>query len=251
MEMTKVLTGAVTNNLLRYFVVSGIFFLIFYVLFKNQWKNKKLQLKFPKLKDYQREIVYSMITIAIFGIVAVMVFGTPLRQYTQAYPNISDYGWGYWILSIVLMLVVHDTYFYWMHRLMHAPKLFKYVHLIHHKSTNPSPWASYAFHPIEGFVEAGIIFPIAFLIPFHRTALFTFLAIMIVYNVYGHLGFELYPKGFNKTWIGKWINTSVNHNQHHKKFTGNYGLYFLWWDRWMGTLREDYDEAFAVADAKR
>ncbi len=67
---------------------------------------------------------------------------------------------------------------------------------------------------------------------------------MLMYNVYGHLGYELYPKGFNKNRIGKWINTSVNHNQHHQYFKGNYGLYFLWWDRWMKTIRKDYDDKF-------
>jgi sterol desaturase/sphingolipid hydroxylase (fatty acid hydroxylase superfamily) len=67
---------------------------------------------------------------------------------------------------------------------------------------------------------------------------------MIVYNIYGHLGWELYPKNFHKTQIGRWINTSVCHNQHHQYFKGNYSLYFLFWDRWMGTLREDYDAQY-------
>ena len=67
---------------------------------------------------------------------------------------------------------------------------------------------------------------------------------MIVYNVYGHLGYELYPKGFAKNALGKWINTSVSHNQHHQYFKGNYGLYFTFWDRMMGTLRDDYGERF-------
>jgi lathosterol oxidase len=62
--------------------------------------------------------------------------------------------------------------------------------------------------------------------------------------VYGHLGYELYPCGFSKHWFGRWINTSVNHNLHHKHFSGNYGFYFLFWDRWMGTIREDYDKKF-------
>ncbi len=66
----------------------------------------------------------------------------------------------------------------------------------------------------------------------------------VVYNVYGHLGYEVYPKEFSRAWLGRWINTSVNHNQHHQFFNGNYGLYFLWWDRWMGTLRTDYDRQF-------
>jgi sterol desaturase/sphingolipid hydroxylase (fatty acid hydroxylase superfamily) len=62
--------------------------------------------------------------------------------------------------------------------------------------------------------------------------------------VYGHLGYELYPAGFNKSWFGKWINTSTSHNQHHQYFKGNYGLYFTFWDRMMGTLRSDYDKRF-------
>ena len=73
---------------------------------------------------------------------------------------------------------------------------------------------------------------------------------MIIYNVYGHLGWELYPKNFHKTRIGKWINTSVAHNQHHQYFKGNYSLYFLFWDRIMGTLRKDYDEQFETVKAK-
>jgi lathosterol oxidase len=111
-------------------------------------------------------------------------------------------------------------------------------------STNPSPWAAFAFHPYEAIIEAGIVVVIAFIMPVHPLALALFLLFMMVYNVYGHLGYELYPNGFSRSWLGRWINTSVNHNQHHQFYKGNYGLYFLWWDRWMGTLRPDYDEKF-------
>jgi sterol desaturase/sphingolipid hydroxylase (fatty acid hydroxylase superfamily) len=67
---------------------------------------------------------------------------------------------------------------------------------------------------------------------------------MSLYNVYGHLGFEIYPKGLNKHWLGRWINTSVNHNMHHQFFKGNYGLYFTFWDKVMNTLNKDYDDHF-------
>jgi sterol desaturase/sphingolipid hydroxylase (fatty acid hydroxylase superfamily) len=130
---------------------------------------------------------------------------------------------------------------------MHNKKLFPHFHLVHHKSTNPSPWAAYAFHPLEALVEVGIVVIFLFTIPIHKTHLMIFFLMMIVYNVYGHLGYELYPKGFHKTRIGRWINTSVNHNQHHQYFTGNYGLYFLFWDRMLGTIRSDYDGRFEEA----
>jgi lathosterol oxidase len=142
------------------------------------------------------------------------------------------------------MLLIHDTYFYWTHRAMHSPALYKWFHKVHHLSTNPSPWAAYAFHPIEAVVEAGIVVVLTFVIPVHPLSISLFLLIMMIYYVYGHLGYELYSKRFSGSRFGRWINTSVNHNQHHQFFAGNYGLYFLWWDRWMGTVREDYDKQF-------
>ena len=176
--------------------------------------------------------------------VGYLIFKTPLSAYNLRYENISEWGWGYWWISVIAMIFIHDTYFYWTHRAMHHPKLYRFVHLVHHQSRNPSPWAAFAFHPLEAVVEAGIVFVIAFILPFHGTALLAFLIFMTFYNAYGHLGYELYSKNFLRSALGRWVNTSVAHNHHHEKFNGNYGLYFLFWDRWMGTLREDYDAVF-------
>ncbi len=229
----------------RYFLIAGIAFLLFYILLRNKIFYKKIQQRFPKNNDYFREMGYSFFTIAIFGFVAWQLLGNPLiTPHTKKYSDIAQYGWAYYFLVFPLLFVIHDAYFYVTHRLMHHKRLFRWFHLVHHQSTNPSPWAAYAFHPLEAIVEAGIIAVFLFTLPVHKSHLIIFFLIMIVYNVYGHLGYELYPKGFNKSMIGKWINTSVNHNQHHQYFKGNYGLYFLWWDRLFGTIREDYDAKF-------
>lgn len=228
----------------RYFLIAGIAFLILYVLFRNKTNLKKIQDKFPRNSDYLREIGYSVITILIFGLVPILLLRGPTREYTTFYTDIDQYGKLYFFLAFPLMLLMHDTYFYWTHRAMHHPALFRIMHLVHHKSTNPSPWAAYAFHPLEAIVEVGIVVVFLFTIPIHVFHLPIFFLFMIIYNVYGHLGYELYPKGFAKHPIGRWINTSVNHNQHHQYFKGNYGLYLLFWDRVMGTIREDYEERF-------
>lgn len=228
----------------RYFIIAGLSFAVFYILLKRKNPLKKIQAKFPKNDDYAREIGYSVITLFIFAAVPILLLKTPIQKFTIFYTDISKHGIPYFVFAFVLMIFVHDTYFYWMHRLMHHPKLFKILHLVHHKSTNPSPWAAYAFHPLEAVIEAGIFPVFLFIIPVHPIHLGVFFLFMIVYNVYGHLGFELYPKGFSKHPIGKWIHTSVNHNQHHQYFKGNYGLYFLIWDRLMGTIRSDYDARF-------
>lgn len=236
----------------RYFIVAGIFFLLFYILLRPFVSYKKIQQKFPKLNDYAREIGYSVITISIFAFVPLIILHVPsIARHTTFYTKIEQHGWVYFFLAFPLMFIIHDTYFYWAHRLMHHKKLFCIFHLVHHKSVNPSPWAAYSFHPLEALVEAGIFLIFLFTIPIHLLHLVIFFFLMIVYNVYGHLGYELYPKGFNKNRFGKWINTSVNHNQHHQYFKGNYGLYFTFWDRAMGTLRKDYDAQFERVTSKR
>ena len=43
----------------RYFFIAGIAFLIGYVLFRKILLSKKIQQRFPEVKDYLREIGYS------------------------------------------------------------------------------------------------------------------------------------------------------------------------------------------------
>lgn len=229
---------------LRYFIIAGILFFIYYKWLRKRITYRKIQLRFPKNADYRREIVYSIITVIIFSLVTVLFLFTPLRNITQLYTRVDQYGIVWYLASFPLMFIVHDAYFYWTHRLMHYPPVFRIFHLMHHRSTNPSPWAALAFHPLEAVVEAGIFPVLLIVMPLTAEHFPVFFVIMLVYNVYGHLGWEIYPKSFSRHWLGRWINTSVNHNQHHQFFKGNYGLYFLWWDRWMGTIRDDYESGF-------
>jgi len=229
----------------RYLVIATIAFILFYVLLKKSIAGKKIQKRYPKLIDYSREIGFSVLTVFIMALIPASIIGNPaIAKYTKFYTDINQHSMVWFVLAFPIMAFIHDSYFYWMHRAIHHPALFKIVHLIHHKSTNPSPFAAYAFHPLEAILEAGIFVVFVFTIPVHLFHLLFFFLFMIIYNVYGHLGWELYPKGFSRHWLGKWINTSVNHNMHHQYFKGNYGLYFLFWDRWMGTIREDYDTRF-------
>lgn len=236
---------------IRYFVIAGIAYAIWYRLLRHKIVYRKIQQRFPLRKDYRREILYSSITIIIFSAVPFLMLQTPLRQFTYYYTNLSHRSLVWFVVAFPLMFVVHDTYFYWMHRLMHHKNLFRYLHVLHHRSVNPSPWAAFAFQPAEAIIEAGIFVVLVLIMPLHFAHLFVFFLVMMVYNVYGHLGWEIYPENFNKHWLGKWVNTSVNHNQHHQFFKGNYGLYFLFWDRVMGTLRKDYDQQFAAITSRK
>jgi Delta7-sterol 5-desaturase len=234
---------------LRYFLIGGLFFLIYYV-WRPDYKLlfRKIQSRMAKRSEFRREILYSILTFCIFaGMVALIRF-TPLYEHSKLYFDIAERGWGYFVVCVIGMIFLHDTYFYWTHRAMHHPKIYPLFHKVHHLSVNPSPWASFAFHPLEAVVEFGIVFFFFFLFPVHPAALLIFSTFMMLENTMGHLGYEFFPKSWNKTWLTKWINTSTNHNMHHQYFKGNYGLYFTIWDRLMGTLHPKYEERFeAVA----
>jgi len=234
---------------IRYTLFAGGLFLLFYV-WKKYW-YLKIQQKFPQKKHVFHEMKYSFYTLVIFGIVIVFVMWASKNHHTLLYSPIDKYGWPYWFLSILLMVALNDTYFYWTHRLMHLKPLFKRFHIIHHIPTNPTPFSAYCFHPVEAFMEVGIIPLIVFTIPYHLSALAIYSVYTLMLNVGGHLGFEFFPKWFAKNKISKWHNTATHHNMHHRLVKYNYGLYFNFWDRIMGTNHPHYEEAFDDVIAQR
>ena len=221
--------------ILRYFVLAGTGYLIFYIWKIRTFSKAKIQDGFPGAKAISKEIVFSVLTLLIYCGVSWLVFYCQKAGITKIYLDIDQYGLPYLMFSVVIMVIIHDAYFYWTHRLMHLPGIFKTVHQIHHHSNNPTPWAAFSFHPLEAIISIGIIPLIVFFMPSHPFALFAFLSYMTLINAMGHLGYETFPLGFRKSTIGKWQNTSTNHNIHHQNSQYNYGLYFTFWDRLMHT----------------
>ncbi|MFM8348943.1 MAG: sterol desaturase family protein, partial [Bacteroidota bacterium] len=187
----------------RYFMVAGSFFLVCYVLLYRKIAASKIQPSLPGRTDYLREIGFSLVTMVLFALIPLLIVRNPaIRPYTTLYPQIGDKGMLYYWCTFPIMLVMHDTYFYWIHRLMHHPKLYRIFHAVHHTSTNPSPWAAYAFHPLEAILEIGIFVIFLFTIPIHRSQVFIFFLFSIIYNAYGHLGWEIYSRKFRNGPIG-------------------------------------------------
>lgn len=228
----------------RYALLAGLTFLFFYKIKKKRYLRYKIQAKFPSAKKVKMEGQHSFITAFIFALAGLFLYFMRQQGWTSIYLTIEDYGWIYFLSSFILLLVIHDTYFYWVHRLMHHPSLFVTFHSVHHQSHNPTPWAALSFHPLEAVVEIAIVPIMVIFIPFHPIILIVFGMVSLAFNILGHLGFELFPKWFVRHPFFKWFNTSTHHNMHHSKAACNYGLYFNFWDRVMGTNHKDYEVFF-------
>lgn len=235
---------------LRYFLLAGLAYLFFYGISRAKFFKIKIQKHYPSKQIIFQEIIYSCLTLLIFCAVSWVIFYFNSKGFTQIYTDVDRYGWLYLIGSVLLMIFLHDAYFYWTHRFMHLPKIFRIVHKIHHHSSNPTPWAAFSFHPMEALISAGIIPVIVFLIPSHPYAIFTFLTYMTLVNVLGHLGYETFPTRFRNHSIGKLQNNSTNHNIHHLRSKYNYGLYFTFWDRIMRTYYCDDREQGKIFEIK-
>lgn len=227
----------------------GIFFLI-WVILAPLLKSRKIRVHRSPVKQIKMELLYSLRTIFVFVTLDIIVFDFAQAGVFKQYQDISEYGIAWFLFSIAFMVVLHDTYFYWAHRAMHHTKLYKRFHLTHHRSHNPTPFTAYSFAIGEAVVMYAFIPTMLLIIPLHESALASVLLIMIFKNAIGHCGYELFPKNTLSHPILKHLTTVTHHDMHHEKASGNFGFYFTWWDKWMGTEHVDYEERFNQVTAK-
>lgn len=222
----------------RYFILAGLVYLLCYVPGLKKLQRFKIQKGNPEKTQVLFELKYSISTVFIFSMMGLLTYHLYVRNLTKIYLDVHEFGITYLFGSFLIIVLFHDAYFYWTHRLLHSKWLFKRVHSVHHQSFNPTPWAAYAFHPIEALLESLVILPIVMLIPVHVGVLLSFTFLVLAMNVMGHLGFEFYSKSFRASRLGKFLTSSTHHNLHHQVGSRNFGYYFTFWDRVMSTFKD-------------
>jgi sterol desaturase/sphingolipid hydroxylase (fatty acid hydroxylase superfamily) len=240
------ITWLISSSLVffRYLLFAAPAYVLFYVWRRKHFYQRKIQKYFPDRSKIMFEVKHSMLAALVFGLFMLLIVVMNSNGLTMIYHDLRKYGYLYLFFSWVVLVLLHDTYFYWTHRLMHHRALFRWVHRVHHQSHNPTPWASFSFHPLEALVEFAFLPVVVCIMPLHPVVILGWSLWMIVWNVLGHLGFELFPKRALSHPAFRWFNTSTHHNLHHQRSRGNFGLYFNFWDTWMGTNDETYREAF-------
>jgi len=219
-------------------------FLTVWVLFGNLLRNRRIRERRSMLKQVKMELFYSLRTICVFVALDIFVFDFAASGAFKIYFDIAEFGMLWYVASIVIAILLHDTYFYWTHRAMHHAKLYKRFHLTHHRSHNPTPFTAYSFAIGEAVVMYAYVPIMLLFLPLHSSALTIVLLIMIFKNAIGHCGYELFPANTLSNPILKHLTTVTHHDMHHEKAGGNFGFYFTWWDKWMGTEHANYAQRF-------
>ena len=186
---------------LRYLLFSGMYHLLFYVWLKPKFQKRIINLNPKQKKQARLEIYRSAITSLIFAFSGTILVIFWQKGYTQLYIEWNTFPLWYLPISLLLALVIHETYYYWLHRWMHLPKVYRVVHQWHHDSIETSSLTSFSFHPIESILQAIVVPVLILFLPMHLSVLFLLLLIMTISGTINHAGVEIYPEAFNLSLI--------------------------------------------------
>ena len=237
----------VSTDLTRYIVFAVAVWLTLWVILAKPLAGRKIRAETPKPKQLLIEFGASLRSIAIFSTIGLLTFALA-RLGLLPGPQIAiAWGPGWAWATLGLMIVAHDAYFYWTHRLIHDPRLFRAFHRRHHKSNNPSPFTAYSFDIGEAAIN-GFFVPLwMIIVPTQWWVVGLFMLHQIVRNTLGHSGYELFPARRDGRPVLDFLTTTTHHDLHHAQAGYNYSLYFTWWDRLMGTEHPEYHARFAAA----
>ena len=201
----------------RYLVGAAGVAVLFW-LFRRWIASRRIQTRLATFADRRREFRQSFETVCVFAVVNLLTIGmiqAGLIHIAHGVPVLAIL-----VPQVIAMVILHDSWFYWMHRILHHRRLFRLAHAAHHKSRTPTSWAAYSFAPGEAVFESiyvpAMFLGISWIAPIQPWAVFIFLGHQIARNAIGHSGFELAWPGFTRSPLTGWMTTTVHHDLHHE-----------------------------------
>lgn len=160
-----------------------------------------------------------------------------VRGYTRLYDSPAD-GPGMWyeILQYPLFIIFTDALIYLIHRGLHHPLVYKHLHKPHHKWIMPTPYASHAFHPVDGWAQSIPYHVYPLLFPLNKFASVGLFVFVNFWTIMIHDGEYVANSPV--------INGAACHTMHHLYFNYNYGQYTTFWDRLGKSYRQPDDTLF-------
>ena len=218
----------------------------FYYVKRKQGTRFKYNCKFPADNPsdvfwFRSQNIDNVLRTFLFGI-SMWTLVEVLMLWCFANGWAPWLGWAdnpyYLALLVFVAPMIHEVHFFFIHRAIHWPPLYKWIHSVHHNSINPSPWSSLSMHPVETFIYHAVglwhlVIPSNPIVALFQLNMAGFGA------VNGHIGFD-------KLEIieGQTLDSHAYiHYLHHKYFEVNYGgdgLIPL--DKWFGTWHDGSKE---------
>jgi len=152
-----------------------------------------------------------------------------------------------WFLALFWLVPIWESFwFYWIHRLLHVPWLYKRVHALHHRNINVGPWSGLSMHPVEHILFLGSVL-IHFVVPTSPLHVLFHMQYLTLTAATTHTGFEgMLVKDKNRLKLG-----TFHHQMHHRYFECNYGSLEVPWDKFFGSFHDGSAAANARMQQRR
>ncbi len=238
-------------NLIIVFFVAGGLHLYLYSLNKQKDILKYVIRKQSNNKKYilNSQVLDNMFWTIVSGVTVWTIYQILyMWSYSKGIVPLSSFSINpFWFCILFLLITLwNGIHFYFIHRLLHFPFLYKIAHHVHHRNINPGPWSGISMHPIEHILYFSAVL-IHFIIPSHPLHVFFHFIILSVGAIWGHAGFDaLVIAKKNKVPLGHF-----DHQLHHRYFECNYGTFESPCDKWFNTFHDGTPEATEIMRNKR
>ncbi|KAF7590321.1 hypothetical protein BBP40_002971 [Aspergillus hancockii] len=232
----------INRQAISLFLITWIFGLLMYLLGSTLVYHilfdKKL-LRHPRYLPNQirLELKQGLTSIPVMAILTAPFFLAEVRGWSKLYDSSSSSPFtGYTFLQYPLFICFTDSGIYWIHRWLHLPSVYRWLHKPHHKWVVPTPFASYAFHPLDGWSQSLPYHVFPFIFPLQKSAYLGLFIFVTVWTVLIHDAEYLSNSSI--------VNGAACHTMHHLYFNYNYGQFTTFWDTLGGTYRKPKSDNF-------
>jgi len=249
MTVLTFIQKSIIANPLGRFLALFLLFGFLATVFRAFFNARKIQPNGFKWRTLRNEILFAVLNVTVTGFVLGGVTAFLTRKGFITF-NTAPASW--WVIGseYVLYFFTFDTYFYWLHRLMHKEPIYTWVHKIHHFSTAPNILTTLSVGPLESIINGGFVPLFTAALTVHSTTMTLMAPTSIMMGLYVHCGYEFLPRWWNRSWVTRWFITATFHDQHHKYFKWNFGGYTTIWDFICGTMRPRYPADFDQIKAR-
>lgn len=147
----------------------------------------------------------------------------------------------YFVISILLYCLIFDFWFYCIHRILHHEFLFRHIHRVHHELVETNIYGVAHFHYVEIALYGLCHLFIAAFLPMHLYAIISAILLIELQNMLAHWGYEFVPRAWRLRYRS--LMYSIDHADHHRDFTSNYGYFTKIWDIILKTDRREKKNA--------
>jgi sterol desaturase/sphingolipid hydroxylase (fatty acid hydroxylase superfamily) len=243
------------RNVFLAIVVYGAWHLWLYV-----WRKQGTEFKYNRQWPKENSDVFLFKNQTYDNMFHTLVSGVPIWT---AYELLLLWGYAHGVMPVLefnanpiwfvavffLVPFIHEVGFYFAHRLLHVPALYRVAHKLHHRNVNPGPWSGLSMHPIEHVIYFSTIL-LFFIIPSHPIHMINLASRLGVSPAQGHTGFDRMVVGDDATMDVSYYA----HYLHHKYFEVNYADGMVPLDKWFGSFHDGTaagDEAMKARRARR